>query len=93
MTLTSRLAAVERALGAREPASTGPLVLVVALSAEGHGSFTAEGAAYEVGSMEELDACLASHGWQPQRLIFRMPDLDRSPQAQAQFCMLSREGS
>jgi hypothetical protein len=93
VTLSSRLARVERVVGAREPASTGPLVLVLAVSAEGRGSFTAKGAAYEVGSLEELDACLSSHGWQPQRLIFRLPDLDRSPGAQARFCMLSREGS
>jgi hypothetical protein len=91
VTLSSRLAAAERALGAREPASTGPLVLVVAVDAEGRGSFSAEGAAFEVGSLEELDACLAARGWQPQRVIFRLPDLDRSPQAQARFWELPRD--
>jgi hypothetical protein len=85
VTLSSRLARVERVVSAREPASTGPLVLVVAVDADGRGSFTAEGAAFEVGSLEELDACPAARGWQPQRLIFRLPDLDRSPQAQARF--------
>jgi hypothetical protein len=91
VTLSSRLAAAERALGARESASTGPLVLVVAVDADGRGRFTAEGGAYEVGCREELDACLAAHGWQPARVIFRMPDLDRSPGAQARFCELPRD--
>ena len=91
MTLKRRLARIEQTVGAREPRTAGPLVLVVAVSAEGRGSFTVEGGVYEIGSLEELDACLAAHGWQPQRLIFRLPDLDRSPGAQARFCMLSRD--
>ena len=91
MTLKRRLAKIERTVGARQPVSSGPVIVLVSVSPEGRGSFTVEGASYEVGSLDELDACLAAHDWQPQRLIFRLPDLDRSPGAQAHFCLLSRE--
>lgn len=67
------------------------MILPVALNADGRGSFTAEGASHEVGSVAELDASLAARSWQPQRVIYRMPDLDRSPAAQARFCELPRE--
>ena len=79
-------------MGPREPKSSGPVVLVVAVGADGRGSFSADGGSYEVGSVAELDSCLASHGWQPQRVIFRLPDLDRGPGAQAHFCELPRDG-
>ncbi len=91
MTLKSRLARVEGVVGARQPESSGPLVLVVSVSADDRGSFSVGGVLYEIGSLEELDACLEVHGWRPQRVIFRLPDLDRSPGAQARFCMLTRE--
>ena len=93
MTLKHRLAKIEQTVGVREPKSAGPLVLVVALSAEGGGSFSAGGATYEVGTLDELDACIAAHGWQPERLIFRLPDLDRSAGAQARFCVLARDST